>query len=359
MAVPIAILQLGKGTVGTPLIGQIAAQSGVIRERLGIELRYVAIAGRIEVVYRPAGIELSEWPRQLEARKTTSVVDLIDQIARDVAHPKILVDATDAEGMVALHARAMASGFHVVTCNKKPLAGPLADFQRLRAQSRAARRHYLHEVTVGAGLPVIGTLRDLVDSGDQIISIEGCFSGTLNFLCAGLDRERPFSEILTEARDRGYTEPDPREDLSGQDVARKALILAREAGLAVEPQAVALSPFCEVGRDGDVGSFLAAAEEMDGGFARRWREAAGRKARLRYVATVDQGCGAGLREVPADGPMGCLRGAENVFSFSTARYADSPLVVSGPGAGPEVTAAGAFGDILRVARAVACEERGE
>ena len=350
MAVRLAIVQVGKGTVGSQLLDQIAAQRGPLRERLGVDLVCAGIAGRSEAASDPNGIDLKSWRQALrpggpDARR------LVKELAGALAGPRVLVDATAEEGMAGLYCEAFEKGFHVVSCNKKPLAGPLAEYRRIKETARRARRAWLYEVSVGAGLPVIATLRDLLDSGDRITSIEGCFSGTLNFLCASLDRGVRFSEAVSEARDRGYTEPDPREDLSGMDVARKALILAREAGIEIEPQAVALEPFCAVDQGGDAAAFLAGARALDEGMARRWSEAERRGGRWRYVAAVGGGCSARLAEVPADGALGRLSGPENVFSFRTGRYEASPLVVAGPGAGPAVTAAGAFGDILKLARA--------
>jgi len=353
MPLRLSILQFGRGNVGATLIGQITARRRAIRERLGIELVYGGIAGRNEAVLSARGIDLHHWREEMARGRAATADDLLASASRELADPKVLVDATAADGMADLHCAALQAGFHVVTCNKKPIAGPLADYRRLRAESRAAARFYLHEVTVGAGLPVIATLRELVVSGDTIRTIEGCFSGTLNVLCAGMDRGGRFSALLAEARARGFTEPDPREDLSGRDVARKALILARVTGLMIEPEEVECAPFCDTDAGGDAEAFMAGSSRYDDRLATRWKQAAQRGKRPRFVATVDRGCRAGLREVPADGPLGRLSGPENVFALSTERYIEHPLVISGPGAGPAVTAAGAFGDLLNIARAIA------
>ncbi len=358
MALRLSIVQIGKGTVGATLVEQVAAQRPAIRERLGVDLVHAGIAGRAAAAFDARGIDPAGWRQAVRPEADGPARRLVREAARAIPGPKVLVDATADEGMADLYCEAFASGFHVVTCNKKPLAGPLADYRRTQQAARAAGRFLLYEVTVGAGLPILGTLRDLLDGGDRVRSIEGCFSGTLNFLCAGLDRGGRFSEVLRRAKERGYTEPDPREDLAGRDVARKALILAREAGLAVEPEQVRLEPFCRLAGTGDAAAFLASVATLDAPLSRLWDEAAARGLRRRYVAAVEDGCSAGPREVPADGPLGRLAGPENVFAFRTERYADHPLVVAGPGAGPSVTAAGAFGDILSVARALARGGRG-
>ncbi len=350
----LSIVQIGKGTIGAALVDLVAARRAAIRERLGIDLVYAGIAGRRAAAFDPAGINLDAWREALrDGSGGPGLRSLLREAERGLAGHAVLVDATAEEGMADLYCEAIGAGFHVVSCNKKPQSGPLADYRKVHEACRKARRYWLYEVSVGAGLPVIATLRDLVDTGDRIASIEGCFSGTLNFLCASLDRGERFSEAVARARLRGYTEPDPREDLGGNDVARKALILAREAGLPLEPEEVRLEPFCPVDRRGDVEAFLASTAGLDAGMERRWSEAAARGRRWRYVATVDRGCGAALREVPADGPLGRLAGPENVFAVRTERYHDHPLVVAGPGAGPVVTAAGAFGDVLKLARALA------
>jgi len=348
----LSLLQLGKGTIGATLIEQVREQRPSVLKRLGVDLVYAGIAGRESGAIDPGGIDLSRWRQVVEAGPGGGGTTFLGQAAA-LAGPAILVDATAEEGMTGVYCDAFAAGLHVVTCNKKPLAGTLAEYRRLQEASRAARRFWLYEVTVGAGLPVISTLREMFDSGDALASIEGCFSGTLNFLCASLDGGGKFSEVLARARELGYTEPDPRDDLAGQDVARKALILAREAGLDLEPAEVHLEPFCPIDRRGDVDKFMEKASTRDAALAQRWREAAARSKRLRYVASVGGGCGAGLKEVPAGSPLGGLSGPDNVFVIRTRRYAERPLVVTGPGAGPAVTAAGAFGDILKVARAIA------
>jgi aspartokinase/homoserine dehydrogenase 1 len=352
MAPRLSIVQLGKGGVGAALIDQVAGQRGALKERLGVDLVYAGIAGRTTGVLDPAGINLKAWRGAVKSGGLDGGRLLREAVGR-LSGDAVLVDATAEEGMTGLYLEALAAGFHIVSCNKKPLAGPLAEYRRVADACRRKRRFWLREVTVGAGLPVIGTLRDLLDSGDRLLGIEGCFSGTLNFLCTALDAGEKLSKAVARARDLGYTEPDPRDDLGGMDVARKALILAREAGLSLEPEAVRLEPLCPIEGKKDVAGFMKGLAGLDAGMARRFKEAEKRGRRLRYVARVDGGCAASLQEVPADSALGRLSGPENVFVFRTERYRDNPLVVTGPGAGPALTAAGAFGDLIRVARSIA------
>jgi aspartokinase/homoserine dehydrogenase 1 len=351
MAVRLSLVQLGKGTIGTALIEQIREQGPALLKRLGVEFVYAGIAGRRSGAFDPNGLDLARW-RELVESGGLGGRKILKKALGALSGSAVLVDATADDGMAEVYVEALAAGFHVVSCNKKPLAGPLGDYLRLKETARKKRRFWLYGVSVGAGLPVIVTLRNLLDSGDRLESIEGCFSGTLNFLCAGLDSGGKFSEVLARARELGYTEPDPRDDLGGMDVARKALILAREAGLEIEPVDVRLEPFCPIDRRGEVGKYLAKTAGFDAEMGRKWKSAAAKGRRYRYVASIDGGCAAALRDVPADTALGRLSGPENIFVFRTARYSKNPLVVSGPGAGPAVTAAGAFTDIIRVARAI-------
>jgi aspartokinase/homoserine dehydrogenase 1 len=320
---------LGRGQVGGRLARQIAAARGRLARAAGVAIAIAGTAGR------DGGEALVE--RAVRGRGA-----------------RLLVDATAADGMAAVQARALAAGVSVVTCNKKPLGGPQADWDLIERAARRSGAMALSEVTVGAGLPVIKTLRDLRDTGDAIESVEGCVSGTLNFLCAALERGRPFSAALRDARRRGYTEPDPRDDLAGGDAARKAIILARTSGWRVAPGAIRVRPFVRCDRRAGLAEFLAGAAALDAPLARRFAAAARRGRRLRYVARAATGARVtvGLRSVPADGPLGRLAGPENIFVVRSRRYHRHPLVVAGPGAGPEVTAAGALADILEVARAL-------
>jgi len=350
--VRLSLVQRGKGTVGSELIGQVRDGREALKDRLGVEIVYAGIAGAASGAFAPDGIDLARWQEVVAAGRLDGS-SLLKQALGTLSGATALIDATAHEGMAPLYLEALSAGLHVVSCNKKPLAGPSAEYRSLKEAARRKRRFWLYEVTVGAGLPVIGTLRDLLDSGDALESIEGCFSGTLNSLCAGLDAGEKFSEVLARARKLGYTEPDPRDDLSGMDVARKALILAREAGLEIEPKDVALEPFCPIDKRGDADAFVRKSAGLDAEMARAWSAAAAKKARPRYVASIGGGCAAALKEVPAESALGRLSGPENIFVFRTRRYSGNPLVVSGPGAGPQVTAAGAFADIVKVARAIA------
>jgi bifunctional aspartokinase / homoserine dehydrogenase 1 len=239
-----------------------------------------------------------------------------------------------------------------VTPNKKASSLELAYSRSLAAARRAGGTHYLYETTVGAGLPVLQTLRDLRRTGDDVREIEGILSGSLAYLFNRHDGTRPFSAILTEARELGYTEPDPRDDLSGTDFARKLIILARELGLALELGDVVVESLVPPGLEqGSVAEFLARLPEHDGAMQARLEAARARGKVLRYVGRVsaDGGARVGLAELEPGDPCATIRLTDNLVRFSTRRYHANPLVVQGPGAGPEVTAGGVFAELLRLA----------
>ncbi len=261
---------------------------------------------------------------------------------------RVIIDATASVGLATRHPEWLARGCHVVTASKALAGGDLADWRALQgALARGGR--YGDSATVGAGLPVLATLRRLRACGDRLLALEGVFSGSLSWLFNRYDGTRPFSALLREARACGYTEPDPRADLSGEDVARKLLILARNAGFALDRDAVEVTSLVpEALRALDAGAFLDRLEILDAPLAARHAEAAARGHVLRHLARLDRHGRArvGLVEVPAGHPAARLRGTDNLFALTTTRYRAQPLVIQGPGAGPEVTAQALLGDVL-------------
>jgi aspartokinase/homoserine dehydrogenase 1 len=258
-----------------------------------------------------------------------------------------------ASGDVAKHYRDwLDAGIHVVTPNKKANSGPLGYYESLKDARRNAGTHYLYEATVGAGLPVIQTIRDLRETGDEVTSIEGIFSGTLAYLFNVYDGTEPFSTIVRAAKAKGYTEPDPRDDLSGTDVARKLIILGREIGLPLElsdVQVESLVPpeLAACGAD----EFLDRLPEFDSRMQARFADASASGEVLRYVGRLDAAARratVGLVRLPRRHAFANIALTDNVVRFATRRYCDNPLIVQGPGAGPEVTAGGVFGDLLRL-----------
>jgi aspartokinase/homoserine dehydrogenase 1 len=239
----------------------------------------------------------------------------------------------------------------LVTPNKKAQSGPQEQFDSLKTTARAHGAAFLYETSVGAGLPVIMTLHDLQKSGDRIRKIEAVLSGTLSFIFNSLGQGKPLSAVVGEARERGYTEPDPRQDLDGADVARKILILARECGLKRELQDVAIErPIpAHLFEPSSVEDFLARLSELDDEFEERIARLRKEGKKLCFIATIEnERISAGLQEIESSHPFFGLSGSDNIIAFTTDRYFERPLVVKGPGAGAEVTAAGVFADLIRI-----------
>lgn len=264
---------------------------------------------------------------------------------------RVIIDCT-ASGEVAQHyPKWLASGIHIVTPNKKANSAPMDFYRALRDARRVGGTHYLYEATVGAGLPVIQTLRDLRETGDDVTSIEGIFSGTLAYLFNVYDGSREFSEIVVDAKQRGYTEPDPRDDLSGMDVARKLIILGREMGLTLEMSDVKVESLVPSGLEqGSIDQFLGRLPQHDAAMKARFEAARARGKVLRYVGRLTAAGEAtvGVVELDAKHAFANIALTDNVVRFATARYNSNPLIVQGPGAGPEVTAGGIFADLLRL-----------
>ncbi len=342
---------IGPGNVGAALLDQLQAAQSQLLGRANVDLRLRAVASRSRMVLDQRGLH-GDWRSALAASSDATGLDAFTEHLLSAHLPHALViDCSGSAEVADRYAGWLAAGIHVVTPNKQAGAGPLPRYQAIREAAAASGARFRYEATVGAGLPVITTLRDLVDTGDEVLAIDGIFSGTLAWLFNKYDGQVPFSQLVAQARGMGYTEPDPRDDLSGVDVARKLVILAREAGrdLSLEQvQVESLVP--EALRQAGVEEFMAGLDAVDAVFAERLAAAQARGAVLRYVARLSpEGAQVGLVELPAGHAFANLRLTDNVVQFTTRRYCDNPLVVQGPGAGPEVTAAGVFADVLRVA----------
>lgn len=348
----ISVGLIGTGTVGSVLLDQLAARVAAIREELGVDLRIRGIATSRHMRLDERRIELAGWRSQMEQAPPFDIDGFLDHVQTDALPHTVIVDCTANEDMARRYAGWMRRGVHVVTPNKKAGSGDLAYFDELRRVSRESSAHYLYETTVGAGLPIIQTLRDLIQTGDEVTRVEGVLSGTLSYLFNSFDGSRPFSEVVAEARSKGFTEPDPRDDLSGLDVARKVVILAREMGLRTELANVELEGLVPPGLEqGSVEEFLTALRDHDQSISNAFEEAKARNEKLRFVGSIESDGTATvrLRSVAESHALARLHLTDNLVQFSTARYTPNPLIVQGPGAGPEVTAAGIFADLLRLA----------
>jgi aspartokinase/homoserine dehydrogenase 1 len=295
---------------------------------------------------KDSGLSLAGVPKGIRA----SAEEALAEVRRHALSRPILVDVTAGDTSAVLEA-AMGGGMDLVLANKRPLAVPHGSTGGLARSAASRGRRMLHEATVGAGLPIIDTINKLVESGDEVLRIEGCPSGTLGYLFGEMGRGKLFSEALRAAKTLGYTEPDPREDLSGMDVARKALILGRLIGFEGELDAVEVESLVpDDYRDVAAADFLGRLEELDPVWQSRVEAARARNTVLRYRATVTgDSVQVGLVAVDTSSSLATLTGTDNQFSITTKRYRDNPIVITGPGAGVAVTAAGVLNDVLKLA----------
>jgi len=343
---------IGPGTVGRVLLDQLAAQQDRLRD-LQLDLRVRGILASRRMALADGSIALPRWREALEA--STAPADLarfVENVNVDHLPHAVIIDCSASAEVAAHYAEWLEAGIHIVTPNKKANSGELAYYRKLQSVRRASGAHYLYEATVGAGLPVIQTLRDLRDTGDAVHAIEGIFSGTLAYLFNVYDGSVPFSRIVAEAKQRGYTEPDPRDDLSGTDVARKLIILGREIGLDLELHDVKVESLVPDGLErGTIDEFLQRLPQSDAAMQKRFEAARSRGKVLRYVGRISAAgeASVGVVEVESKHAFANIALTDNIVRFATARYSANPLIVQGPGAGPEVTAGGVFADLLRLA----------
>jgi homoserine dehydrogenase len=349
----IPLVCLGAGTVGKELISQILIYGQTITQRTGFSLVPIVIADSTGALVNPKGLALGtlqsvldEGPKrkELSSLNNFSAHPALDEISQQGL---IVIDVTASSDTEPFLRETLENGFGVVLANKIPLTGP---WQKARKFFENLNVRY--ECTAGAGLPLIETLNYLLDTGDQITAIEGCFSGTLGYLCTELEQKVSYSEAVLTACEMGYAEPDPRIDLSGKDVARKALILARTAGWSLTEEDLQTHPlYPEDLANIPLDSFLSEMHSLDDEYRSRFESALASNKTLRYVARINANEGdVGLRSVNRASSLGTLRGPANYISIQTRRYFENPLIISGPGAGPAVTAAGVLGDVIKLAQ---------
>ncbi len=348
----VSIGLVGPGLVGSALLEQIASQAERLSRDFKLDLRIRGIASSSQMQLAAGSIDLERWSDEPFANSDELNLDRFAQHinAEHLPHA-VIVDCTASSDVADRYGDWLAGGIHIVTPNKKANSSEFGYYEQLIGARRAAGTHYLYEATVGAGLPVIQTLRDLRETGDEIHRIEGIFSGTLAYLFNTWDGKEPFSGVVRTAKSLGYTEPDPRDDLSGMDVARKLIILAREMGQRLELRDVEVESLVPAALQGcEVDEFLERLSEFDQPMLERLEGARSAGEVLRYVGSVDTEGNAkvGIARLPVSHAFANIALTDNIVRFVTARYDQNPLIVQGPGAGPAVTAAGVFADLLRV-----------
>ncbi|MFN8429868.1 MAG: bifunctional aspartate kinase/homoserine dehydrogenase I [Spirosomataceae bacterium] len=338
------------GLIGKTLLKQISQQAEYLKSEKNLNLKLTGVANTKKMLLNPNGISINTWEEDLNAEgEIVNLSEFISDIQALNLANSVFVDSTADKDIVQYYYPLLDSNISVITPNKVANSGSFQQYQALQEVAKKRNVKFLYETNVGAGLPLINTLQGLINSGDRIHKIEAVLSGTLSYIFNTFSPEKSFVEVVKEAKAKGYTEPDPRDDLNGTDVARKILILARECGYSLEFEEVTINPLLstEALNAKDVDAFYAQLEKENNLYAQKVNEASQKGEVLRFIAKLENGkASIGLTSVGKSHPFFNLAGSENIVSFTTERYFNNPLVVKGPGAGAEVTAMGVFADII-------------
>lgn len=342
----------GTGNVGGKLLGQIKKQYQYLQDNLRLQIQVIGLANSKKMLIDEEGVDLDTWKEKMEGAADGNIHDFVKRIININLRNSVFVDVTANAEVAGVYGSLLEKSVSVVACNKIACSSSYASYHKLKSLSREYNAHFLFETNVGAGLPVIGTLNDLLRSGDKVNRIQAVLSGTLNFVFNNYDGTKPFAEVVRQAQAEGYTEPDPRLDLGGTDVMRKIMILAREAGQQLEMDDITNQYFLPASCfEGSVEDFYAEMAKQEAHFKKLYDAAAAENCKLKFVASYENGkASVGLRHIPADSDFYHLYGKDNLVLFFTERYPEQPLVIKGAGAGADVTASGVFADIIRVAR---------
>jgi aspartokinase/homoserine dehydrogenase 1 len=342
----------GVGNVGERLIEQIKQQRAYVKENFKISLRVAGLSNSRQMVVNDEGINLKDWKQQLDAGEKSSLNGFFEHAKNLNLRNSIFIDITANAAVANIYGNYLKQSISVVACNKIACSGNIAYYNELKQLSRQYNAAFLFETNVGAGLPVIDTLNHLITSGDKVNTIKAVLSGSLNFIFNNFNGDTTFYNVVKQAQEEGYTEPDPRIDLSGIDVARKVLILARESGYQIELSDLETDNFLtDNAMDSEtVDEFYKTLSEDEGYYQSLYKSAQEKNCQLKFVAEFNDGkAKVGLQEIPKGHPFYDLKGKDNIVMFYTRRYPEQPMIIKGAGAGADVTAAGLFADIIRIA----------
>jgi bifunctional aspartokinase / homoserine dehydrogenase 1 len=355
----INLFVVGTGNVGKKLLAQIKQQGAFLEEHLRLQINIAGLSNSRKMLINDNAVNLDNWEELLQQGETADLQKFIQAIVQKNLRNSVFVDVTANAAIADVYASLLEKSIAVVACNKVAASSQLSNYKKLKHLSAEFNAPFLFETNVGAGLPIIGTLNDLMRSGDRVHRMEAVLSGTLNFVFNNYDGSKPFADVVKQAQDEGYTEPDPRLDLSGTDVMRKILILAREAGVQMEMEEIVCYGFLpDSCMKGSVDDFYEAMKKEEAHFRAIYDKAHAENCKLKFVASYSDSpsghgggkANVGLQHIPPQHDLYHLYGKDNVVLFYTDRYKEQPMVVKGAGAGAEVTASGVFADILRAAQ---------
>lgn len=343
---------IGTGNVGAKLLDQMQQQLNFLLKQMRLQVRVIGVSNSRKMLFKEDGVDLNNWKSQLDGGETASLETFTREVINKNLRNSIFVDITANDKVASVYDQLLQKSISVVACNKIAASSAYDNYKKLKDLAREYNCQFLFETNVGAGLPVIATLNDLVSSGDRVHRIEAVLSGTLNFVFNNYDGKRKFAEVVKQAQDEGYTEPDPRLDLGGTDVMRKIMILARESGQKIEMDQIVNRSFMPAScMTGTVADFYAAMAKEEDHFKVLVDEANAKGSKLKFVASYNDGkASVGLQHIGPEHDLYHLYGKDNVVLFYTDRYKEQPLVVKGAGAGAEVTASGVFADIMRASK---------
>jgi len=343
---------IGTGNVGSKLLGQMRQQLSFLQQQMRLQIRVVGLCNSRKMFFKEEGVDIGKWKEQLDQGDVADLEKFKQEVIYKNLRNSIFVDITANDKVAGVYDQLLQKSISVVACNKVAASSAYDNYKKLKDLAREFNCQFLFETNVGAGLPVIATLNDLVHSGDRIHRIQAVLSGTLNFVFNNYDGNRKFAEVVKQAQDEGYTEPDPRLDLSGTDVMRKIMILTRESGEKIEMDDIKNNSFMPAScMQGTVDDFYKAMAQEEEHFKKLHEKAIAEGCKLKFVASYDEGkASVGLQHIDPNHDLYHLYGKDNVVLFYTDRYKEQPLVVKGAGAGAEVTASGVFADIIRASR---------